>query len=143
MRLLLLVILLSSCSAQWHLKQAIKKDSSLLKPNKVLIDTLIVTDSFISVDTFTLNEIDSFISDTGKVRVTIYKIKNRYTLKTEIKHDSIRIKKEIECPPSVIQVNENCWKKCLYSFLTGGLLATIILIIYYAKKMDNTEPNKS
>lgn len=143
MKYLILVILLSSCSAQWHLKQAIKKDPGILKPNKVLLDTVIITDSFTSIDTFTLNEVDTFISDTGKLKVTIYKFKDRYTIKKELKRDTITIKKEIECPPSVIQVKKYNWEYSMYSFLIGSLLTAIFLSLAYAKKMDNTKQNQS
>lgn len=139
MKYLILVILLSSCSAQWHLKQAIKKDPGILKPNKVLFDTVIITDSFTSIDTFTLNEVDTFISDTGKLKVTIYKFKDRYTIKKELKRDTITIKKEIECPPSVIQIKKYNWAYCMYSFLIGSLLTAIFLSLAYAKKLDNTK----
>lgn len=141
--LFLTIFLLSSCSAQWHLKQAIKKDPGILKPNTVLFDTLVVIDSFTNIDTFTLNEVDTFISDTGKLKITLYKFKNRYILKTEKEIDTIEIKKEIQCPPSVIQVKEDYWRKCMYSFLIGSLLTTVLLSLYYAKKLDNTKPDQS
>lgn len=139
MKYLILVILLSSCSAQWHLKQAIKKDPSILKKNSVLIDTLILTDSFTSVDTFSLSDIDTFVTDTGKVRVTLYKYKNMYKLKTEVKVDTVHFLKDIECPPSVIKKEENCWRNCMYAFLIGCLLTSILMSLSYAKKLDNTK----
>jgi hypothetical protein len=141
MRYLIIVLFFCSCSAQWHLKKAIQKDPDLLKVNKVIIDTVIVTDSFNNIDTFTLNEIDTFITDTGKIKVTLIKFKNKYTLKTELKHDTIKIEKEIQCPPSVIQVidSEKMKNNMLYSFLSGALITLILLIIYYGQKLENTK----
>jgi hypothetical protein len=123
------------------LKKAIQKDPDLLKVNKVIIDTVIVTDSFTNIDTFTLNEIDTFITDTGKIKVTLIKFKNKYTLITELKHDTITFKKEVECPPSVIQItdSEKMKNNMLYSFLSGSLITLILTTIFYGKKLANTK----
>lgn len=139
--LVVLILFLSSCSAQWHLKKAIQKNPDLLRANKVIVDTLIITDSFFNIDTFTLNEIDTFITDTGKVKITLYKFRDRYTLKTEIEHDTIHFQKEIPCPASIIQIidSEKMKNYMLYSFLAGCLVTSILLILYNAKKLDNAK----
>ena len=141
MKYLIIVLFFCSCSAQCHLKKAIQKDPDLLKVNKVIIDTVIVTDSFTNIDTFTLNEIDTFITDTGKIKVTLIKFKNKYTLITELKHDTITFKKEVECPPSVIQItdSEKMKNNMLYSFLSGSLITLILTTIFYGKKLANTK----
>ena len=138
--LIVLVLFLSSCSAQWHLKKAIEKNPNLLQVNEFVIDTLLVTDSFYSVDSFTLNEIDSFISDTGKTKITIYRYKDRFTIKQEIKKDTLRFTKTITLRPSVIQVvnSQKMKNYMMFSFLSGSLLTLILIFIYYGKKLGNT-----
>jgi hypothetical protein len=101
-RALILILLLSSCSASWHLQRALIKDPSLFRPRNWVIDTVLMTDSFYSVDTFTLNEVDTFITDTGKVRLTIYRDRNFFKTDIKVKQDTIRLTKTIELPPQII-----------------------------------------
>ena len=102
MRALILILFFSSCSASWHLQRALIKDPSLFRPRNWVIDTVLMTDSFHSVDTFTLNEIDTFITDTGKVRLTIYRNRNFFKTDIKVKQDTIRLTKTIELPPQII-----------------------------------------
>jgi hypothetical protein len=102
MRALILILFFSSCSASWHLQRALIKDPSLFRPRNWVIDTVLMTDSFHSVDTFTLNEVDTFITDTGKVRLTIYRNRNFFKTDIKIKQDTIRLTKTIEMPPQII-----------------------------------------
>ncbi len=102
MRALILILLLSSCSASWHLQRALIKDPSLFRPRNWVIDTVLITDSFHSVDTFTLNEVDTFITDTGKVRLTIYRNRNFFKTDIKVKQDTIRLTKTVELPPQII-----------------------------------------
>jgi len=101
-RALILILLLSSCSASWHLQRALIKDPSLFRPRNWVIDTVLMTDSFHSVDTFTLNEVDTFITDTGKVRLTIYRNRNFFKTDIKVKQDTIRLTKTVEMPPQII-----------------------------------------
>jgi hypothetical protein len=102
MRALILILFFSSCSASWHLQRALIKDPSLFRPRNWVIDTVLMTDSFHSVDTFTLNEVDTFITDTGKVRLTIYRNRNFFKTDIKVKQDTIRLTKTIEMPPQII-----------------------------------------
>lgn len=102
MRALILILFFSSCSASWHLQRALIKDPSLFRPRNWVIDTVLMTDSFHSVDTFTLNEVDTFITDTGKVRLTIYRNRNFFKTDIKVKQDTIRLTKTVEMPPQII-----------------------------------------
>jgi hypothetical protein len=101
-RALILILFFSSCSASWHLQRALIKDPSLFRPRNWVIDTVLMTDSFHSVDTFTLNEVDTFITDTGKVRLTIYRNRNFFKTDIKVKQDTIRLTKTVELPPQII-----------------------------------------
>jgi hypothetical protein len=141
MKYLIVILFLSSCSAQWHLQKAIEKNPNLLQVHEFVIDTLIVTDSFYSVDSFTLKEVDTFISDTGKIKITITRYKDRFTIKQEVKRDTVHITKTIECPPSVIQVvnSQKMKNYMMYSFVSGALITLILIFIYYGQKLGNTK----
>jgi len=101
-RALILILFFSSCSASWHLQRALIKDPSLFRPRNWVIDTVLMTDSFHSVDTFTLNDVDTFITDTGKVRLTIYRNRNFFKTDIKVKQDTIRLTKTVELPPQII-----------------------------------------
>ena len=99
MRLLFLAILLSGCSAQWHLEKALKKDPTLLIQKQIkTIDTLLVRDSIVYHDTFVAKQIDTITLENDKSEVVIYKYKNRFIIKTQIKQDTIRYTEKIEVP---------------------------------------------
>jgi hypothetical protein len=136
----ILILCLTSCSANWHLKQAMKKDPTLVKPKIVkVIDTLIVTDSFVHLDTFVAKELDTIVLDNDKSQIVIYKIRDRFIVKTKIKSDTVRVVKNIEMP-SVIEYHE---KKSILNemlvWLFVGCWLIGVIILYYAKKMGNTK----
>ncbi len=75
----LVVLLLSGCSAQWHLKKAVKKDPSLLDKSIVtVVDTVVIpgvevhdTVSFTNTDTIEIVK-DNFHVRLVKVRDSIF-----------------------------------------------------------------------
>lgn len=117
-----------------------KKDPTLVKPKIVkVIDTLIVTDSFVHLDTFVAKELDTIVLDNDKSQIVIYKIRDRFIVKTKIKSDTIRVVKNIEMP-SVIEYHEK--KSILNEMLVWLFVACWligVIILYYAKKMGNTK----
>ena len=132
MRYLILILLLSSCSASWHLKRALIKDPSLFRPRGYVIDTVLVKDSFMTTDTFTLNEVDTFISDTGKVRLTIYRDRNHFRTDIKIKQDTIRFTKTIELPPQIIYKKGDLGLNL--KLLIAGFFLGVILMAIWSKR---------
>ena len=91
---ILLILLLSSCSANWHLKQAIKKEPEiLLRPAEVktVYDTMTVITEGERVDTVFHASVDTFYIEREKVRSRIVKI-----------HDTVEV--EVWCEPDTIRV---------------------------------------
>lgn len=83
MRYLIIIFLLSSCSAQWHIKQACKKEPALCTPDTFTItDTIKVHDSLYFEKTVVTKEIDTITIDTGSIRVKVIRYKD--TIKTII-----------------------------------------------------------
>lgn len=85
------MILLESCSAQWHLKRAIAKDPKIAQDTTVIWDTTIVTQSVRVSDTVTIKEVDTVTIVKDGVRVEM----RRY-------FDTIAV--DVECPPDTIKV---------------------------------------
>ena len=86
-----LTLLLYGCSAQWHLRQAIRKDPSIQKITVVKKDTVIITEQRTLVDTLEL------FKDT-----VIY----RDRVKLDIKYVDKFIQVEAECPSDTVVVTK-------------------------------------
>ena len=123
---LVLMVLLSSCSAQWHLKQACKKDSTICQPKIFIIDTIVYTDSVEIYKTFYTEVHDTMIIDTGSVRVDIYR--DHDIIRTYIKQrpDTVKITKTISVPQVVMK--EKDWNPWVI------LIALISILLWLIKK---------
>lgn len=124
MRYLLLVLLLSSCSATWHLKRAVKKDPSILLEQVVKIDTFVVRDTFVYHRVDTTELIDTITIDTGSVQVQI--IREHDVIRTFIKQspDTAYITITKTLPPSVIY--KEPWFKWWYLLIIFAIFVIII-----------------
>lgn len=131
MRYLILILFLSSCSASWHLQRALVKDPSLFKPRGYIIDTVLIKDSFMTTDTFTMNEVDTFITDTGKVRLVIYRDRNHFRTDIKVKQDTIRFTKTIQMPPQIIYKKGDLGLNL--KLLIAGLFIGILLMAIWKR----------
>ena len=88
-----------SCSSEYHLKQAIKKNPSLLDSNVVVkFDTLIVTKSVSIHDSFVTQKIDTLFIENEKGWTKIIRNYDKIYVDQFIKGDSFTIVKEIKVP---------------------------------------------
>lgn len=124
MKYILAILLLSSCSAQWHLKRAIKKDPNILIEQVVRIDTFVVRDTFEYRDTFITNSFDTITIDTGSVQVKI--IREHDIIRTYIKQkpDTAYITIEKTLPPQLVYVEP--WFKWWYLLIIFAIFVIII-----------------
>jgi hypothetical protein len=108
MRIFLLSILLSSCSAQWHYQKACDKDSAYCGTD-VLIDTMLVTDTLYLQRTDTTNVIDTITIDTGSIQVQI--IREYDVIRTTIKQkpDTTYLTITKTVPPKIIYKQTYWW----------------------------------
>ena len=86
---LTLVLSLTSCSAQWHLKKAVHKDPTILEK-----DTLVVTDTVVSppvaiTDTVTLKQHDTITIVKDRLRVQLVKVNDTVTINAICDSDTI------------------------------------------------------
>jgi len=104
MRYLVFVILLfSSCSAQWHIDRAIKKDPSILRPDTLMkYDTTIIFKDRFLYDTFTTTEYDTVVMQDSFVYTKVIRIKDKIKVYTKCKGDTVRIKEVITMPARVV-----------------------------------------
>jgi hypothetical protein len=128
MRYLLIVLLLSSCSAQWHIKQACKKQPVLCAPDTFTItDTIKVNDSLYFEKTVVTKEIDTITIDTGGIRVKI--IRDKDIIRTIITQEPKTIirTKTITTKPRIVYKDED------YPWWLV-ILAAILFILLIIKK---------
>jgi len=120
---ILSIVFLSSCSAEWHLQQALKKDPSLLKPTVVTKWDTVKTLPITLKDTVEVPYLnDSVVVENDSLRLVISKIKDkngveRLVVKTNIKEIKVPYYVRVECPPQIIYEEkkwyEGMWWKIL------------------------------
>jgi len=86
---LILVSSLMSCSAQWHLKKAVRKDPMILQK-----DTLVVVDTVVSppvaiTDTVTLRQHDTIQLVKDRLKVQLVKVNDTITIDAICDSDTI------------------------------------------------------
>jgi hypothetical protein len=121
---------LTGCSATWHLKQAAKKDPSILKPTVVTIWDTIVTPPVYLVDTVAVPTAgDSSVIENDTVRIVITKYQDKMIVKTQIKEVPYPVSVQAECPPQLVQPETKAakLKDFLLLFLAGALVLMMFL----------------
>lgn len=105
---LIAVILLTSCSAEWHFEQACKKKLIYCLDNYVY-DTIVYRDSFQYHSVDTTKMVDTITVDTGRVYVRI--IRDHDIIRTFIKQkpDTIQITKTFSRPPKIVYKQTWWW----------------------------------
>jgi hypothetical protein len=122
--------LLTGCSATWHLKQAAKKDPSILKPTVVTIWDTIVTPPVYLVDTVEVPlEGDTTVINNDTVRIVITKYQDKMIVKTQVKEVPYPVSVQAECPPQLVQPETKAakLKDFLLLFLAGALVLMMFL----------------
>jgi len=124
MRFLAILLLLTSCSSEWHLQRACKKSPDICQEQTVRIDTFVVRDTFTYTDTFVTKAIDTITIDTGSVQVRI--IRDHDIIRTIIKQkpDTAYITIEKKLPPQVIFKEH--WFKWWYLLIIFAIFVIII-----------------
>jgi len=65
------ILILSGCSAEWHLTKAVEKDPSILKLKTMTVTDTVVTDPIVVRDTVTISQRDTVEIIKDKFRVKI------------------------------------------------------------------------
>lgn len=97
-----LALLLSSCSAQWHLKRAIAKDPTIVQDTIVQWDTTIVNEGEVLRDTIVMQRIDTIKVVKDGVRVELRRFYDTVEVDVECPTDTITITKEVPIEQKVV-----------------------------------------
>jgi hypothetical protein len=129
------ILLLTSCSASWHLKRAIKKDQSLLNGGDTVLvhDTQFVTKERVLTDSFFTTCYDTITLEDSFVFTQVIRRDNVIKVYTKCKSDTVRITTKIpfKLPPTVTYKNDPFWKSLAVAL--GTLLLLIIIIRFVSK----------
>ena len=126
---LILVLSLTSCSAQWHLKKAVQKDPMILKKDTLVVQDTFVVPPVVLKDTVTLKQHDTITITKDRLRVKIVKVND--TLIIDAKCDSDTIVRTIEVPYEKIVYVEKAtfWDKFKDLILAAGVLFGCFVIV--------------
>jgi hypothetical protein len=127
-KLLTLIILLTGCSAQWHLEQAIKKNPAMAQISVYGIDTVFVRDSVTITDTFTTKTIDTITIEKDGVKTIVYRNHDVIRVQTVVKADTIRYTKTIQLPAQIKYTERVKVPQWIGLTLFLGLILLMIII---------------
>ena len=130
-KVLFMAVLISSCSANYHLKQAIKKNPNIITEKVIRqVDTLIIRDSVKTEHTYVTKSIDTIVIDNEHFKTTIYRYHDTIKLVQVLKGDTIRVTQKYVVP----QVVYKPWYEKYMGYLGLGLIL-LILFGWLTKKM--------
>ena len=95
------VAVMASCSASYHLKRAIAKDPSIVKPTAVRFDTIVVTKERKLTDTIVINDVDTITIERDRVRVRLVRSYDTLMVEGTCLPDTIKIDVIREIPQVV------------------------------------------
>lgn len=128
---LITMALLSSCSAQWHLKRAVKKDPTLLKTDTIAIVDTIVTPPVTLTDTVTTRTQDTIVIQKDKLKVKV--VRSYDTIMVDAICESDTIIQIVEVPvPSIVMKDSDRWYNKVYKF-SFYVLLILLLLLYYLR----------
>jgi hypothetical protein len=115
------LFVLSGCSAQWHLKQAVRKDPTLSYGRVLVWDTIIEIRERRIIDTLELYKDTTIYQDRVKLELR-YLPGKRIMIAATCPPDTITITKTIQPDIAVVKEN-NHWRYAIPVLLIGLLMA--------------------
>ena len=108
---LTLISLLTSCSAQWHLKKAVQKDPMILKKDTLVVMDTLVVPPVVLKDTVTLRQHDTIVIEKDRLRVKIVKVNDTLIIDAKCASDTIVRTIEVPYDKIVYVEKESIWDK--------------------------------
>jgi len=108
---LILVLSLTSCSAQWHLKKAVQKDPMILKKDTLVVQDTFVVPPVVLKDTVTLKQHDTITITKDRLRVKIVKVNDTLIIEGKCASDTIVRTIEVPYDKIVYVEKQSIWDK--------------------------------
>jgi len=131
---LTLLVLLTSCSAQWHLKRAVRLDPSILEKDTLVVTNTVVTPPVAITDTVTLKQHDTITLVKDRLKVEIVKVNDTITINAQC--DSDTIVQTIEVPyDKIIYVEKETFIDKIQKLIS--LFALVFLALIVIRRLIN------
>ena len=112
---IIISLLFVGCSANWHIKKAIKKDPSILITDTItVLDTLRVITNNVSTDSTFILSRDTVIIKKDKLTIKHYYYRDSIYLWGECESDTIYKPFEVKVPVDRIIINEPSFPRWLW-----------------------------
>ena len=119
--ILIASLALGSCSAEYHLRKAVKKGADVWQTRW---DTTIVTKERNLWDTLTLNNVDTVVVQKDNIRIKLVRNFDTIRLQATCLPDTVQVTKYINT--KIATKGKGNWEKYLMLFAVGMLLVVLI-----------------
>ena len=126
---LILMLSLTSCSAQWHLKKAVLKDPTILKKDTLIVRDTVVTPPVAITDTVIMKQHDTINLVKDRLKVSIVKVNDTITIDAICDSDTIISIVEVPYDKVVYVEKESLWDKIKNLAIYMGLAFLVFKII--------------
>ena len=126
---LTLVLLLTSCSAQWHLKKAVQKDPAILERDTLVVTNTVVSPPVAITDTVTLKQHDTITLVKDRLKVKIVKVNDTITIDAICDSDTIISIVEVPYDKIVYVEKRTFWDKFKDMILMVAVLLGCLMIV--------------
>jgi hypothetical protein len=123
------VFMLSSCSAGWHIRQAIKKDPAILLSKTVVLKDTVYSKEVMIRDSFLTAETDTIFLEKDKYWTRVIRVKDSIYVDGGCKSDTIYRDVIVELPPRVEYVKQERSKTPMYVGISIFLLLLLALLL--------------
>ena len=125
----LLILILSGCSAEWHLSKAVRKNPELLKPKTMIVTDTVVTDPIVVKDTVTISQVDTVEIVKDKFRVKIMRSYDTLIIDGGCDADTIVRTLEVKVPVVEYKERSTFFDKIYKSSFYILIISIIILVL--------------
>ena len=126
---LTLLLLLTSCSAQWHLKKAVQKDPAILEKDTLVVTTTVVSPPVAITDTVTLKQHDTITLVKDRLKVQLIKVNDTLIIEGKCASDTIVRTIEVPYDKIVYVEKKSVWDKIKSLAIYIGLVLLVFKII--------------
>lgn len=133
--IMILMAIIQSCSAGWHLKKAISKDPKILMQRDTVVETEVVVEEKTVTEKLIVNQIDTVVlmSPDG-VKVRLERIYDTVMVDVICPPETLMVETIVELPP-VVEYKES-ESKNKYQEWALALLGFFIILMVVRKLLD-------
>lgn len=133
--LMMLMALIQSCSAGWHLKKAISKDPKILMQRDTVVETEVVVEEKTVTEKLIVNQIDTVVlTSPDGVQVRLERIYDTVMVDVICPPETLMVETIVELPP-VVEYKES-ESKNKYQEWALALLGFFIILMVVRKLLD-------